>query len=393
MGDLSVMVRLNGQVVEDRVLLAPRVARLGEAPDADVPFPGADITVVRVGRGLSLRGRTLEEGEELEISLGPVELHVEHTVRRPVPSELAGRFDRRFLMVVALVTVVGSWLEAVESWAEDNLHHVAPDGVVAGLYEALGSAAVEEDDARRAAAVTGRDRSSLVEPPVARALGPRHRPDDVLTGTGWYRWYRSAVPADSEQLDAALARYLRDASDADARRLLGRAAYDADDPEEALRQFEWLVQHHPSDRDARLRLARAAMRLGRHDVEIDNYHAILDEEPKHVTARAGSAVALARLDRLDAAAVHLDELSLVAPDHVSTHLARAKVAALEGRDGEALDSLEAAYAARASLSAEGQLELRRDMALDPAFARLRGDLRMRSLVTRHVGAAGPRLSR
>jgi predicted Zn-dependent protease len=131
------------------------------------------------------------------------------------------------------------------------------------------------------------------------------------------------------------------------------------------------------------------MRRGRHGIEIDQYVAVLNEDRASVEARAGLAVALARLERLDEAALQLDELSIRAPDDLHTAMAHAKIAALEGRSEEALEQLDNIYAARRTLSEEWQLELRRDLATDPAFAGLRKGVRLRSLVHRHLGAAGP----
>lgn len=391
MGDLAVVVRLHGEVVEDRLLAAPRTVRLGEALDADVPFPGADFTVVRTLNGsYDIRGRSLDEGDELDIRLGPVQVHLSHTRRAPVPSEWTGRFDARFLMVIALATVTAAWIEAFDAWAQGWLPaHLSPNGPLVRLEQAIWPG-TPDDETSRAAAVSQPEAATRTGAAQLRDTdGPRHHSDDAITRTGWYRWYRSAVPQDNEQTDAAVARYLRLPADVEARRQLARAAYDADDTHEAARLYRWICERHPSDRDARLRLARAEMRRGRHAIEIEQYAAILQQDRASVEARAGLAVALARLERLDEAALQLDELSIQAPDHLHTAMALAKVAALEGRSDEALEQLDTIYGARRTLSEEWQLELRRDLATDPAFAGLRKGVRLRSLVHRHLGAAGP----
>jgi len=389
MGDLAIVVRLHGEVVEDRVLSAPRVVRLGEAAHSDVPFPGADLRVVRSGGCYDIRGRSLAEGDELDIRLGPVQVHLSHTRRAPVPKEWPRRFDTRFLLVIALATLTAGWLEAFDAWTRSWMPaHIADQSPLSRVEEVFWPG--PSDDASRASAVSQPESIARPNEALLRDTdGPRHHSDDAITHTGWYHWYRSAVPVDDEQTDAAVARYLRLPADVEARRQLARAAYDSDDAHEAARLYRWICERHPGDRDARIRLARAEMRRGHHASEIKHYAVVLNQDRKSVEARAGLAVALARLERLDEAALQIDELTLQAPAHLFTALAQAKVAALEGRSDKALEHLDHIYAARRTLSEEWQLELRRDLATDPAFAGLRKGVRLRSLVHRHLGAAGP----
>lgn len=391
-GDLSVIVRLHGAVVENRVLAVSRAVRLGESPSADVPFPGADLTVRRHGDRLAIRGRTLGEGDDLTIRLGKVEVQLEHTLRSPVPHEWAGQFDGRFLMVLVLVAVSATWLDAFDWWAAAHFPQTREHGVVEQLAQRLWTGTIgPTGDPRQAAAVPHPDPRTLPEVVVGpSADGPVHRSDDHSSGTGWYSWYRSAVPRDVEQLDAAVALHLQDPFDADARSLLGQAAYGADRFDEAARQYAFIVKHHPDDPSARMRLAQAEMRRGNHSREIAHYERILRSRPHDVAARAALAVALTRLERLDEAAGPLEELRLEHTDAPLTALAEAKVAALAGRDTDALDHLDEVMYARTTLSEAWQLEVRRDIALDPAFARLRNDVRLRSVINRHLGAAGPR---
>ena len=117
MGELAVTVRLNGHVVDDQVLPVARQIRIGDAADAALSFPGADIAVVRMGRRLALRGRNLEEGDEMTVSLGAVEVNLEHTLRFPTVSEWTGTIDGRFLAVVAVAALCGAWFDAAQSWA------------------------------------------------------------------------------------------------------------------------------------------------------------------------------------------------------------------------------------------------------------------------------------
>lgn len=390
MGDLSVVVRLNGDVVEDRVVEVERLVRIGEAPGAVIPFPGADIAVVRMGDRLAVRGRTLEEGEELSLFLGSVEVHIEHTVRANLPAEWAGLWDRRFLAAALLVVAAGTWIDAAEAW----LDRQPPDAVLAvtqvrDLVRAVGGEPA--DASSRAVAMPAAPTAEPAPaPPATLADGPRHKDDDRLTRMGWAAWYRQLVPDDDDQLFEAQDRFALDPKDPWARRVLARSAYDHDDAEQASWHYAWLAERYPDDSAVRLRLARAQQRRGHHRSEIEHYAAILERDPAHAEARAGMAVALARMNRLDEAATALDQLQYVAPDAPTTELTLAQLSALAGQDRRALEALERAFSTRSALSDEGQLELRRTLALDPIFASLRRDPRLRSLIYRHLGAAGVR---
>ncbi len=392
MGDLSVSVWFNGELVEDRVLTVDRVVRIGEGPGAEVSFPGADVAVVRMGDRLAVRGRQLEEGEEVRISLGPVEVAVEHTVRANLPGEWAGLWDRRFFAAALLVTAVGAWFDALDLWLED-LPQDSPE-LLADLHHLLPVAGEASSRSRAAALPAGAD-GGLPLPsatPVQIADGPRHLPDDHLTGMGWCAWYRNEVPADDQALEA-YDRLALEPTDASARRVLARSAYNADDFAEAAWHYRWLLRHHADDRDARFRLAQAEGRRGNHRIEADLYRSLLDEDPDNLLALSGLSVALVRLNRLDEAVILLDELAGAAPESPLTELTSARVEALLGHDNAALEALDRAFTSREQLSQELQLEFRRDLALDPAFASLRKDRRLRSVVHRHLGAAGPRPAR
>lgn len=391
MGDLSVTVRLSGHVVEQQVLRVPRVVRLGESPDAAVSFPGADFGVLRVGNRLCLRGRTLDEGDELELELGQVHVTLEHTARARLPHEWEGAWDRRFLAAVLLVVAAGSWVDAAHSWLSHRAD-TASTAPVARIATVL-TGGVATSDPWRSAAVSHSDGPPVPSSTVTIPDAPPHEADDRTTGTGWSRWYRRAVPEDLDQVDTARVRLSADPTDIGARRIVARAAYDADDHELAADHLRELLERSPGDRDARLRLAWAQKRQGYHRAELRQYEAILATDPGHVQALAGKTVALARLNRLGEAAGVLDHLEAAAPDSVELELAEAKLAGLRGDEEGALALLDGAYRRRDQLTQELQLELRRDLALDPSFAALRKDPRLRSLVNRHLGAAGPRQTR
>jgi hypothetical protein len=78
--------------------------------------------------------------------------------------------------------------------------------------------------------------------------------------------------------------------------------------------------------------------------------------------------------------------------HPYTHVTQAFVFSWEGRIEDAVSALEQGFVARAQLSEEMQIELRRDIALEPTFHSLRKDWHLRAMLLRHLGAAAPRPS-
>ncbi len=386
MGDLCVTVRFNGEVVDDRVVRFGRSVRLGEAPEARISFPGADITAVRTGEVITLRGRRLAEGEATDIALGPVHVVFEHTIRGRTPPEWWSLFDRRFLAAALTTLAVGTWNDAAVSWI-DRQADDPPVAAVAALHRLVER---EADTPTRVAAVSrSADPTAPAPVTVALADGPRHSPDDRLTGIGWYAWYRRAVPDYVDQVAEALASYASDPNNARARWVLGRAAYDADDFETAVEHFSAVLERYPGDDAARLRLARAHERLGHHGVAADLYEEILSRDPENALALGGLATILVRQNRLDEAATRIDQLLTVAPETPSTDLVLAKFEAARGRDDQALAALRRAMERRGQLSEELRIEMQRDLAIDPLFAALRADRRLYLLVSRYWWAAGP----
>jgi tetratricopeptide (TPR) repeat protein len=388
MGDLTVRVCMGDYVVEDRLLRFRGVAWIGDCLNAHVAFPGASIPVVRVGEVYRLRGRTLEEGEELRITLGKVDVWVRHHARFRGPSGSSPFIDTRFLAVAALMVAVGSWVDAAEAWIA---HQPATETSHGGAALKRLVERVREPVARQqvAAVRVRRDARGRVEHVQRIADGPRHLPDDSASRTAFYRWYRSVVPADP-MARAASERLAVDVTDGVARRTLANAAYNADRFESAAWHYQMLTWADQVDGGALLGLARSQRRRGRHASEIQVYRRILATWEDHPGALAGLTTALGRMGRLDEAAATLEQLQTVAPEDPYTEMTAATLAALEGRNVDALDALDRAVLSRGQLAPDQQIELRRDLALDPGFASLRKDKRLRALLRRHLGAAAPR---
>lgn len=389
MGDLTVRVCMGDYVVEDRLLRFRGVVQIGDCLNARVAFPGASIPVVHVGEVYRLRGRTLEEGEELRITLGKVDVWVRHNPHFRGRSSRSPFIDTRFLAMAGLMVAVGTWVDAAEAWLAHQPANEASHGGGAALKRLVER--VREPVARQqvAAVRVRRDVRGWVEHVQPIADGPRHLADDSASRTAFYRWYRSVVPVDAMARPAS-ERLAQDVTDGVARRTLANAAYNADRFESAAWHYQMLTWADQADGGALLGLARAQRRRGRHASEIQVYRRILGTWEDHPGALAGLSTALGRMGRLDEAGAMLEQLQIVAPDDPYTDMTAATLAALEGRKVDALEALDRAVLSRGQLAPDQQIELRRDLALDPAFASLRMDKRLRALLRRHLGAAAPR---
>jgi tetratricopeptide (TPR) repeat protein len=385
-GDLHVTVAFHGRVIEDRTVPVRGAVRLGDEINSLLQFPGASIVVYRVGDCLDVRGRRLAEGQSTGFSLGAVQVEVEHTEPTRLRMPSSSPIDPRFLLVALAVSVGGLWVDTLSSLQD------APR--VVQVSRALGLQA----DPRGEDADPRQERTAAVQPggltlaPDAVAPGGDARaaaPDDDVTGWGYFGWYRQAVPG---TIDAELARLklLSQPDDPALRHQVARGEYNNDNFEEAARLYAELLVTRPDDVRALEGLAGCMRRLGRHRAEIELWDRALRYSPQSVMALGGRAVALARLGEYARASAQLDHLGQLSPDHALVPLYGAMVHALIGDQDEALALVEDAVAARGSLPEALQVELRRDLALDPAFAPLRAELGLRRVLYRHFGAAAPR---
>jgi tetratricopeptide (TPR) repeat protein len=401
MGDLAVSVSLHGAPVADDLLRVRHIVRIGESPSAAVSFPGADIAVVRVGRDLAVRGRRLAEGQGIGVSLGPVRVWLEHTQRAPRSRPLHEHLDLRFLATALLVTVSGLWCETFGAALEARSGHGYVSQRVAelqlrGLLPSVSGPERAGAAGGRTAAVSSSGEDGGPDLP-GRALreGPEASSDDLRSGVAYYAWYRGVVPDDDGTVALAQERLARSPADQGARDILARSAYEADRFEIAAAHFRWLLDRGDSgfaggEQDLLLRLARTERRLGRHAEEAELYQRILERDPADPWALSGQATVMARLGRFDEAASLLAQARAAAPELVYLGVHAAVIAAEQGLEQRTLELLEGVVERREELAPEHQVELRRDIALDPAFARLRTSDRLRVMLARHLGAAAPR---
>jgi tetratricopeptide (TPR) repeat protein len=400
MGDLAVSVSLHGAPVADSVLRVRHIVRIGESPNAAVSFPGADIAVVRVGRDLAVRGRRLAEGQGIGVSLGPVRVWLEHTQRAPRSRPLREHIDLRFLATATLVTVTGLWCETFDAAFEARSgqgfvsQQVAQLQLEGFLPSEVGSGSRATGGRTAAVSSSGEDAGAEL-PGRALREGPEASSDDVRSGVAYYAWYRSAVPSDEGSSALAQERLARRPADHGARDILARSAYAADRFEIAAAHFRWLVERGEpglsgSDQELLWRLARTERRMGRHASEAALYERMLELDASDPWALSGQATVMARLGRFDEADALLARAHAAAPELAYLGVHAAVVASEQGLERRALELLEGVVERREQLAPEHQVELRRDIAMDPAFASLRSNDRLRVMLARHLGAAAPR---
>ncbi len=389
-------MRLNGEVVEDRVLPVRQAVRIGEAAGASVSFPGADLVVVRMGADLVVRGRSLSEGRGVGLSLGQVRVWLEHTAPASIPGDWLASWDFRFLAVALAVTLAALWV--------DTLAGVMDRVGSSGLLSAQAARLLGNDsstlppwlmESGRNTSVVGGGGDSLAS---ARGdqeprQGPRASSDDDKTGIAYYEWYRVAAGRAPTVPRGAAASLELDSSNITTRRQLAQAAYQADDFETSVLHYRWLTARVQGDSNLLLRRAMAERRLGRHLVEVRLYLDILEMEPENARVLGRLSVAVSRLGRYDEAERILRRARLLAPEQLTLDLAEALVASAQRQEQRSLECMERLLEHRDALTPAERLELAADIAIDPLFSRLRADGRFRALMAAQLGAASPRPAR
>ena len=390
MGDLHVTVSYHGSVIEDCYVPVRGAVRLGEAEGARVGFPGADLTVYRVGDAYELNGERLGPGERTQVIRGAVAIQLEHVEHLRLPRFSRGHFDARFLLIAMAVTASGMWLDTLTSVAE----HPA-GGFIAEQYDRVRSelpGGVEDQRSQRTTSVQPNAELYMLPPTRDHLVdGPPARKDDSVTGWSYYPWYRSVVPSTRES-SAARSRLSAHPDDATLHAVIARDAYHSEKWEGAHHHYHWLAEEDGGEPDWMLGLALSRKRLGMHRAELETYERLLVLDPGNFLALGNRAVSLARQDRWSEVPAALARMYRAAPDHPYAHVFEGTCAALQGREDEAIAHLELAVASRGLMSDDLQIELRRDLALDPALGPLRADARLRAMLSRQLGAASPRPS-
>ena len=388
MGELHVTVSYHGAVIEDCYVPVRGAVRLGEAEDARVGFPGADLTVYRVGDAYELNGVRLAPGDRTDVSRGAVQVRLEHVERLRLPRFARGHFDARFLLIAMAVTASGMWLDTLTSVAE----HPA-GGFIAQQYERVRSelpGGVDDRSQRTTTSVQPNAELYMLPPTRDHLIdGPPARKDDSVTGWSYYPWYRSVVPS-ARGSAAARGQLSAQPDDATLHAVIARDAYQSEKWEGAQHHYHWLAEEDSEEPGWLLGLALSRKRLGMHRAELETYERLLKADPENFLALGNRAVSLARQDRWSEVPEALSRMYRVAPEHPYAHVFEGTCAALQGREDEAIAHLELAVASRGLMSDDLQIELRRDIALDPALGPLRADPRLRAMLSRQLGAASPR---
>ena len=382
MGDLNIQVRLNGVVVDDRTIAVKRSVVVGDFPGSAYLFPGASVRVQRSNDVLTALGQPLREGDSVGLSMPHITVRLSHTQKaRPRHQRTGHGLDNSFLVAAVLIVLTGTWLDAVRAWA----HRLPTNGaaVVDGWVNPT----------------TGQQRATMNIKEVSRAPrtaeapdGPSHRTDDAQTGVGYTPWLRNAVFVD-ERFKEADRRLVVDPESTESRRIVAHTAYNSGHYSAAAWHYRQIVEADSSDHQAALRLAWALRREGKHQQELAIYRSILLGDPGHVLALSGRTLAELRLDQTGAASRTFDRLQTVAPDHPYTEMTAAIMEANQGQPSRALQSLSRALKERERLPKDLQVELRRDVAIDPLFAPLRAGRGLPAVLRRHFGAASPRATR
>lgn len=382
MGELNVQVQLNGIVVDDQTIAVKGAVVVGDFPGAQYLFPGASVRVRRSGSALMALGRTLEEGESVSLSLANIDVRLSHTRRsRPVRQRTGHGVDHRFLVAAVLIVLSGTWLDAVGDWVHRLPTRASTTGDGWSPQASVGQrATLNLSDTRRAGRTS------------AASDGPSHRNDDAVSGVGYTDWLRRAVFVD-ERFHNADKRLEADPESTESRRIVAHTAYNAGYYSAAAWHYRQIVEANRSDYHAALRYAWALRRGGDHGNELAVYRAILADEPDHILALSGKTLAEWRLGRLDSAFRSFDRLQTVAPDHPYTEVTASLMESGQGQTARALQSLSRALEDRERLPKDLQVEIRRDIAVDPLFATLRTGKGLPAVLRRHFGAAAPRTTR
>jgi len=365
---------LHGQVIEERVVAIRDPIRIGEHPDAVVGFPGADILISCVDGDICWRGRRLREGDRATLEVGNLLVEVEHLWPERIRySRPFGGVDFAFGLLLLGVMVTGLWVDTFNRVNQVNTrgNYLAEIGE---YREEFSRNRVWLAEPVRSSAVQATETEATTQAPIWD--GPQSGSDDYRTGFSYYSWYRNAIDVPAVSVRDIRQGGLSVVDHAS----LAESAYAADNYVAALAHYHWLVEKIPEEPRWLEGIAEVQNRLGMHRLALENWEALLDIEPHNIVALSKRPVTLARLGRLDAAGDALGDLHEAHPSHPYSDQATALVKAIQGLELEALAALWSVMEEFGALPIKMRSEIRRDIALDPAFAILRADPRLRQLL-------------
>jgi protein O-mannosyl-transferase len=116
--------------------------------------------------------------------------------------------------------------------------------------------------------------------------------------------------------------------------------------DEAIRQYQKVLQSDPNEIDALNNLGSALLQQGRTDEAIASYQKVLARAPDSAAAHNALALAYVQQGRMDEAVAHLQKALASRPDYVEAHYNLGNTFLQQGRTGEAIAEFQKALASR-----------------------------------------------
>jgi tetratricopeptide (TPR) repeat protein len=219
-------------------------------------------------------------------------------------------------------------------------------------------------------------------------------PSEEVEGWGIPGWYdEQDRAAEKLEIDIVLRMAKRrlaiDPDDLGALGVMSYYQYLAQDYSSALRTYDKMLAIDPEDAAAYNNKALVYKRMEDYRKEEGLYRQSLNLEPNDTTALNNLAVNLAHQGRYDEALAIMRELERSDPDDPYADLHRSKIYAQMGRDDDAFRYLEVALQGMRALDTLHHIEFRQDIRIDPAFEKLRGTARFKTILTKYYGKDTP----
>jgi tetratricopeptide (TPR) repeat protein len=210
---------------------------------------------------------------------------------------------------------------------------------------------------------------------------------ELREGWGVRDWIRAAPPTDRAELarraNTPRRRLAIDPDDPRAISLLAYYQYLQEDYDAAIANYDRLIDLEPEESSHYNNKALIYKRRGEFAREEGLYRLALAMSPEDVVVMDNLALNLAHQGKFAEAWRWMEKVGKLDPGDCYAELHRSKIAALEGREGDALAYLERALRGLAQTDIMHHIEFRADVRLDPAFARLRADEAFLSLLERY----------